>query len=344
MANLKGGDPFLKLQDMNIDIIPGFDLTDQIKATDAANIIHAAYAELMPSGDINSSIATKLAGHSIVGAAVAIKPNWIADVAIGAKTQSSVDVKTAKTQADFPIFYVSPGAWRVQYTLPSAQQIGIQTGAATNIVIDWGDGSSTPVVSEASGEVTYHMYFAAGSYEVKITGTSHRILFSNQGCERVTAINAPLQGVTGITSLNSTFSSCTALTTIPVDVFRYLPDVTDFLGVFNSCNSLPSLPPDLFKYNLAATDYAYAFFNCFKLALRSDIFGTDYATRFLNKSINFNSCFTRGDFTGIQGVAPEVWSFDFGSSEPNVGACFGGIGNSLTSLSNYASIPSTLIN
>lgn len=44
--------------------------------------------------------------------------------------------------------------------------------------------------------------------------------------------------------------------------------------------------------------------------------------------------------TGTQGTAPELWNCSFGSGTPTKTACYGGVGNSGTSLDNYADIPS----
>ena len=52
----------------------------------------------------------------------------------------------------------------------------------------------------------------------------------------------------------------------------------------------------------------------------------EQSTRFLNQSVNFESCFERTSFTGTIGEAPDLWNCDFG--------------NSLTSISNYSTIPS----
>lgn len=60
------------------------------------------------------------------------------------------------------------------------------------------------------------------------------------------------------------------------------------------------------------------------------------STRFLNKTIDFTDCFARGAFTGTQGTAPALWDCDFGTGTPTKTGCYGGAGNSLTSLDNYA--------
>jgi hypothetical protein len=90
-----------------------------------------------------------------------------------------------------------------------------------------------------------------------------------------------------------------------------------------------------------ATNFSYTFYNCPKAQFNINVFYAigESGTRFLNKSINFSSCFYRTSFTGTQGTAPDLWLCNFGTGTPTKTGCFGGAGNSLTSLTNYASIP-----
>ena len=48
-------------------------------------------------------------------------------------------------------------------------------------------------------------------------------------------------------------------------------------------------------------------------------------------------CFSRESYSGEQGTAPGLWNYSFGSVTST--GCFGGSGNSATSISNYAGIP-----
>jgi hypothetical protein len=134
------------------------------------------------------------------------------------------------------------------------------------------------------------------------------------------------------------------LASIPVDLFRYNTLVADFSYCFYTNILLTSIPTSLFLYNTLATNFSYCFYGCPKLQLSTDIFyapGSGEATRFLNQSVNFSDCFYRTTFTGAQGTAPDLWACSFGTGTPVTTACFGGAGNSLTSLTNYASIPGT---
>jgi uncharacterized delta-60 repeat protein len=144
-----------------------------------------------------------------------------------------------------------------------------------------------------------------------------------------------------------TFSSCSLLTSIPTDLFRYntLVDRFAFFITFANCTSLTTIPPYLFRYNriVSAGGFVSTFQNCDKLQLNRNIFYADgeQSTRFsdVQSSINFDNCFDRVSFTGIQGEAPDLWNCDFGINTVIKTDCFNGAGNSVTSLSNYNSIP-----
>jgi hypothetical protein len=143
-----------------------------------------------------------------------------------------------------------------------------------------------------------------------------------------------------VTTFTYAFYQCTSLTSLPVDLFRYNLAVTTFDNVFRGCTALASIPVDLFRYNTLATNFNMTLNGCINAQLNINIF---YATggsgtRFLNQSVNFGNCFYRDSFTGVQGTAPDLWNCNFGTGTPTKAGCFGGAGNSLTSLTNYASI------
>ena len=142
----------------------------------------------------------------------------------------------------------------------------------------------------------------------------------------------------------STFKDCSALTSIPVDLFRYNTGVDgdSFENTFQNCISLVSVPANLFKYNILSLDFINCFKGCDNLQLNANIFYADgeQTTRFLNKNVSFTNCFQRSSFTGIQGIAPDLWNCSFGSGTPVKTGCYGDAGNSLTSISNYNDITS----
>jgi len=144
-----------------------------------------------------------------------------------------------------------------------------------------------------------------------------------------------------VTDMSNVFNS-TGITSYPVDLFRYNVLVTTFSYVFGNCNDLLYTVDGTFKYNLLVTAFNHAFYSCEKLQITKNIFAddADKTTRFLNKFITFNNCFYRTSYNnGNIGIAPDLWNYTFNFT-PVKTNCLGGSGNSLTSLSNYADIPS----
>lgn len=145
----------------------------------------------------------------------------------------------------------------------------------------------------------------------------------------------------------NTFAYCYNLTTVPVGLFDNNVNVSEygFYSTFQECISLETVPENLFRHNINATSFFQCFDYCEKLQLNKNIFYSDgeQSTRFLNKSMNFISCFNRTSFTGTQGEAPDLWACNFGTGTVLKINCFYGDGNSEVSLSNYNDIPSEWI-
>jgi len=118
-------------------------------------------------------------------------------------------------------------------------------------------------------------------------------------------------------------------------------EVTNFAWCFTSCSLLATVPIDLFKYNTKVNSFFYTFSYCNKLQQNANIFWADGErdTRFHDKTVSFQGCFSRTSFTGTQGTSPDLWNCDFGTGTPTKTDCFDGAGNSETSLTNYTDIP-----
>jgi len=161
--------------------------------------------------------------------------------------------------------------------------------------------------------------------------------FCFNGCTRLTELPADLfKYNTLVTNFERCFNGCSQLTSIPSGLFDNNTLVTNFEYCFWGCSQLTSIPSGLFDNNTLVTNFRYCFCDCSKLQLRTDIF--DFAN-FLNKNMKFGNCFYRSSFTGVQGTAPALWEADYGTGTPTTTGCFGGGGNSATSLTNYADIP-----
>lgn len=178
-------------------------------------------------------------------------------------------------------------------------------------------------------------------YNTNVTNVSGLFLYSSLSATTVDMFRYN----TLIDSFYQVFYYCSSLTEVSTDLFRYNTSATNMAYMFYQCSSLESVPTDLFKYNINASDFRYSFYQCSDLQLNRNIFFADgeESTRFLNKSVDFSYCLNRTTFTGTQGEAPALWDCSFGTGTPTKTRCYGGSGNSTTSLSNYGDIPSDWI-
>jgi hypothetical protein len=188
-----------------------------------------------------------------------------------------------------------------------------------------------------------------------LTGSIPTDLFRyNTACTTLAYIFSGCSGLTGSipvdlfryntlsTSFSQAFKGCSSLTgAIPAGLFDYNTLVTSFYQTFYNCTGLSDSPAGLLRNNTANLNFLETFSGCTSLKLNRNIFYSDgeEATRFLNKSVNFTSCFSRTSYLGILGEAPELWNCSFGTGTPTKTNCFTGSGISITSVSNYCFIP-----
>lgn len=261
-----------------------------------------------------------------------------------------------------------PGGFKIQislanngdkFTLPLVNPNYLGAGNHYDFDVIWGDGSSNHITDAYDSNIV-HTY-QAGTYDIEIKGRCDGWSAPNK-----TAITKILSwgndDFEGFTWLRYGFQGCTNLVELPINqsikerlpigdiycLFEYCPistipnglfdklNVGSFYNCFIDCHSLTSIPSGLFEKNVDATSFQSCFRNCNKLQLIPNIFNY---SNFLNKTIDFSRCFYRTSFTGNQGIAPDLWNADFGTGVPTTTGCFGGAGNSLTSITNYADIP-----
>ena len=147
---------------------------------------------------------------------------------------------------------------------------------------------------------------------------------------------------TAVLNFTTTFYRCYLVPSIPTDLFRYNTLAWNFTSTFQDCTALTSIPAGLFKYNTVAWNFASTFQGCVKAQLNDTIFcdAGDKGTRFLDRTnLTFANCFNRTYFTGIIGIAPDLWNYGFGSVTPTKTTCYGGAGNNILSLLNYLDVP-----
>lgn len=98
-----------------------------------------------------------------------------------------------------------------------------------NAVLDWGDGSATVPVNQASNfSIQSHVYAAPGSYQIKITGVCSGINSSGQG--DVKTLSVDNFGLVGLKQAR--YNSQNLLTYVP----GFLPTTMEVLtGMFSDC-------------------------------------------------------------------------------------------------------------
>jgi hypothetical protein len=214
------------------------------------------------------------------------------------------------------------------------------SGTGISATTQWGDGTTTTTTTAGNIEKTYA---AAGVYTVRIqaawTSSGLFNLRPTTDRTRVTRLLSPIPNFPGLVSLVSFCNGCSGITgSIPVDLLRYVVNVTSLLNFFNGCSGITgSIPVDLLRYVVNATNLQNFFSGCTRLQMQADILGPD-PDRFLNQNINFASAFRNvGTLAGTpQGTAPPLWTYTYGGA-PATTLCFAG--NSATNLSNWAQIP-----
>jgi surface protein len=113
-----------------------------------------------------------------------------------------------------------------QFKLP------LTTSTGLNIVVDWGDASTSTITSHTDPAVT-HTYASAGTYSISITGTLPGFKFNNAG-DKLKILNISSWGVLDITT-NRAFFGCTNLTCSATDA----PTITttDLTFTFFNCTN-----------------------------------------------------------------------------------------------------------
>ena len=111
-------------------------------------------------------------------------------------------------------------------------QLPLTTSTGLNIVVDWGDATTSTITSHLDVN-TKHGYPSAGTYSISITGTLPGFQFNNAG-DKLKILNISSWGVLDITT-NRAFYGCTNLTCSATDA----PTITttDLTFTFNFATS-----------------------------------------------------------------------------------------------------------
>jgi surface protein len=121
-----------------------------------------------------------------------------------------------------------------QFTLP------LFTGNTYNFEVDWGDGNSETVTSDAS--ITHTFTGGAGTYTVTINGVFEGVKFNNGGDKLKITEVSNLLGLTFAADGSDAFYGCS---NVDFPVSAAAPDTSateNFMWFFNGCSSLTRIP------------------------------------------------------------------------------------------------------
>lgn len=263
----------------------------------------------------------------------------------------------------------NPGGFKMQIQTTTSNQVftlPTNTGCNYNATVLWGDGTQSSITEHNINNTK--TYTTIGTYDIEIKGTFDTIYFNNMGSkdlvkkilswgnsefEGFTVLYGSFYGCSNLNSLptdstvkfknnaNINFTMCfrknTSLVSLPNNMLDGL-NVTVMSYMFWGCTQLSSIPNNFLGNCVLTNNLALngAFRDCDKLQLQSNMLSN--SNNFGSTIVEFDNCFTRTTFTGTQGTAPALWSATMNASS-TFASCFGGAGNSSTSLTNYASIP-----
>ena len=133
-----------------------------------------------------------------------------------------------------------------------------------------------------------------------------------------------------VTDFSYAFFHCTGLTAIPAGLFDNCTNVTAFSDTFSYCSGLTAIPTGLFDNNTAVMSFNRTFDRCSGLTtVPSTLFDVQSTT---GKVTNVNYCFY-GD-KAITSALPEPWNW------PKIPSTHNMYAYNCTNASNYSSVPS----
>jgi hypothetical protein len=201
-----------------------------------------------------------------------------------------------------------PNYWEVTVeTLTNNESFNVYlSGSLLDISINWGDGTISQYNSSGWKN---KVYTTPGMYNIRITGSfgsSGNVRFGLNNVDKSMLKSTSVVGaMNGLHSFKQTFAKCTALTSIPSNLFAYYPNLNlnvfdctfsgcsgltvipenlfknqtklskDFYATFNNCTGLTSIPENLFRYNtsIVSASFNYTFAGCTSLTnIPADIF------------------------------------------------------------------------
>ena len=219
--------------------------------------------------------------------------------------------------AVFPfVFKITTTSANTVFTTPLVDYGGLTPA----LYINWGDSTSSGLITSSSSTNRIHTYASAGTYTITISGFMPGFKVNNNsairnlitelvqwgtvgirtidfyGCINLTSIptSSALSALGGYTGLGEVINftslfQATRVATIPSDLFAYSPKATTFANTFSSNTAITSVPNGLFDLVRLATSFASCFFSCSSLtSVPSTLF--DQNPNAVNFSGTFYNC------------------------------------------------------
>ena len=152
--------------------------------------------------------------------------------------------------------------------------------------------------------------------------------------------------VAGVTSLAGIFDGCSALRSVPADLFKGMTGITTMSNLFRGCSSLASVSKEMFGEMAAVTNVSGMFSGCTSLtAFPVDFF--DNMLRITNVGNLFNGCQNivgESPYTVVNGKkihiyerinTAEIGMASIATASSSRKGCFAGC----TGMTDFASIP-----
>jgi hypothetical protein len=239
-----------------------------------------------------------------------------------------------------------------------------------NATVYWGDTTNSTITAYNDADLT-HTYSGAGTYEIEIQGSFPGLRYDQGGdCLKITDIiyQGDYVDFDGWQYLTHAFNGCTNCASLGTGKLLTdgLTDLTRTFRAMSSCNHVFSADffedcgsvtsafaicytSDFYGCNdgtfaglTSCLDFTFAFYNNINFQYSEWSFSSevDLGTRFLNQTVNWSQAFRRFSYFGVQGTAPPLWNYDYGTGGPtSISITFDGVGNSSDSLDNYKNIP-----
>jgi surface protein len=220
-----------------------------------------------------------------------------------------------------------------QFKLP------LTTSTGLNIVVDWGDASTSTITNHLDAAVT-HTYASPGTYSISITGTLPGFQFNNAG-DKLKILNISSWGVLDITT-NFAFRGCTNLTcsatdapTITTtDLNQTFANCTNFNGAIgnwdtSAVTNMEGMFSSATAFNQPLNWDTSAVTNMFRMFRGATAFNQDISAWDVSQVSNFgqfmaNKTFSNYDAANLDAIY-NVWSINPNMLQPTLTIDFGTI-------------------